>query len=178
MKTKQIILGLLSVFVLSTAAVAQPGPGMGRGMGPGAMQKFNQKAPMTDEEMEKHVRERITQRREAKLKLMKTKLNLTYAQATKIEALMKQQEARKIEHFKKMRALRREKVIQRQETELSILNLLDEDQKKEFAVLKAQRKMMAKKHRGKHGHVGGKGRGWSQHAFPAAPPASDENTDD
>ena len=173
MKPKHFILALLSAALISTTAFAQPGPGMGRGMGmrAGVTQTVNQQTPLTDEQIEQQMVEQMAKRREFKLKMMKVRLNLSDSQVSKIEAIMKKQEARKIEHFKKMKALRDEQMIQRQETELSILSLLDDDQKKDFAVLKGQRRMMGKKHRG------GKGGCWNQQALPPVPPAPEQNDD-
>ncbi|ACF14850.1 hypothetical protein Ctha_2400 [Chloroherpeton thalassium ATCC 35110] len=175
MKPKHFFFALLSAALISTSAFAQPGPGMGRGMNmkPGATQTINQQAPLTDEQIEEQMIANMTQRRVEMVKTMKERLNLTDSQASKIENLMKKQDDKRIENFKKMKALRDEQMIQRQETELNILSTLSDEQKKGYAVLRGRGGVMGNMGRRGNGPCGN-----MQMPPMPAPDAPQENQED
>jgi hypothetical protein len=136
MKKFSVILALVSLFFMSMQVQAQPFQNQEvRGQkGLGMNEKFM--SPPSEEVKEA--------RRNLRVTILKEELALSQAQTDKVDAILKsfQEKARQdYEATKSDRKERRERAwVRKQEKDLALLDVLNEDQKKQFAIMKGERK--------------------------------------
>ena len=82
-------------------------------------------------------------RRNLKVTIMKERLSLSNAQASKIDGILKSFQKKALKDYEETKSdikERRERAwVRKQEKEVAILNVLNDEQKKQFAIMKGER---------------------------------------